>query len=454
MKNIEQTNRNLKIRTIFVVIISSLAGCLYGLDLGAIGGALGFMTKEMNLTPVQQGMIVGAVLGGGSIAILITGVLVDIFGRKKMIIISAAIFLVGVFWTSYASDYNSLLWGRVVMGTGIGISAILVPLYLSEIMPANIRGRAVTCFQLFLTGGILLAFLVDLAFAKSGNWRAMFEVLAIPGFILFIASFFLPESPVWYFMKNRLHDTKKSLSKLYTLEEAESRISEMEKLATEKRQDKNQTVFKKAYIIPFAIALAIACLTQTTGIDSIIPYAPIILADTGEKSAILTVLFGTGVSFINFVATIIAMMFIDKIGRKPLLVFSTGTVSIFLLLSGLASLLPNSQLKVILLVIGIFGYIFCFGIGIGVVVWLAMSELLPTAIRAKGLAICLFANSMLSTIIAAVFVIAKVRIGYSGVFFIFAGFTIIFFILSLFTPETKGKTIEQIEEYFRKAKKA
>ena len=450
MKNLEQTDRNLKIMTIFVVIVSSLAGCLYGLDLGAIGGALGFMIKEMHLTPGQQGMIVGAVLGGGSIAILITGVLVDIFGRKKMIILSSAIFIAGVFWTSHAGDYNSLLYGRVVMGTGIGISSILIPLYLSEIMPANIRGRAVSCFQLFLTAGILLAFLIDLAFAKSGNWRAMFEVLAIPGFMLFIGSFFIPESPVWYFLKNRLHDTRKALRKLSTHEEAESRMSEMEKLAMERHKDKNQTVFKKAYIIPFIIALAIACLTQTTGIDSIIPYAPIILADTGEKSAIITVLFGTGVSFINFVATIIAMFFIDKVGRKPLLVISTGTVSIFLILSGVASLLPDSQFKVVLLVVGIFGYIFCFGIGIGVVVWLAMSELLPTAIRAKGLAICLFANSMLSTIIAAVFVVTKVHIGYGGVFFIFAGFTIIFFIVALFMPETKGKTIEEIEEYFRK----
>jgi MFS transporter, SP family, galactose:H+ symporter len=436
--------------TIFVIIVSALAGCLYGLDIGAIGGALGFITKEMHLSAGQQGIIVGAVLGGGSIAILITGILADAIGRKKMIIISAAVFIVGVFWTSYASDYHHLLYGRLIMGAGVGISAILIPLYLSESAPARIRGCAISCFQLFLSGGILLAYVVDLAFTKSSNWRAMFKVLAIPGFLFFIGSFFLPESPTWYFMKNKVEKSKRIFLKFHTKEGADCILADMLALKEKKKHDINQSVLRKAYVLPFIIALSVACLTQATRINCILQYAPTIFEETGDTSKYLPMVLGTGVTLISFIITMVAMALIDKIGRKPLLVFSTGGVAICLIIMGVASLMQPSKLTIGLLTLGMFGYIFSYCIGIGVVVWLATSELLPTAIRSKGLAICLFANSMISTILAAVFMIMKAHIGYSGVFFMLAGFTVVYFLIALFfVPETKGKTIEEIEEYFR-----
>jgi MFS transporter, SP family, galactose:H+ symporter len=442
--------RKRKRTVVFIILISSLAGCLYGLDLGAIGGALHFITEEMNLTAGQQGMIVGAVLGGGSIAILITGILADIFGRKKMIVISGLIFSIGVVLTSFAYDYNTILIGRLVMGTGVGISSILIPLYLSESAPSHIRGRAVTCFQLFLTGGILLAYVIDLAFVKTGNWRAMFGVLVIPGILFFIGSLFIPESPSWFFMKGMLDKSKKTLLKFNSEDETEKILEEMTLLNNE-RSHHNDSLLSKKYIIPFIIGLTVACLTQATGVNSILQYAPTILSEAGEKSQAIAIALGSGVTLINFMLTILAMVLIDKLGRKPLLVFSTAGATLFLLVLGAGSLLPNSTLKIFLLTVGMFGFIFSYSIGIGVVVWLAMSELLPARIRSKGLAICLFANSMISTVLAAVFPELKLIIGYSGVFFMLAAFTLVYFIVALLlVPETKGKTIEEIELYFRK----
>ena len=441
--------------TVFVIIASALAGALYGLDIGAIGGALGFIQKEMQLSAAQQGWIVGAVLYGGAIAILVAGALADWFGRKKMIVLSAIIFLIGVYLSVVSNDYHSLLIARLIMGIGVGVSAILIPLYISETAPSHIRGRAVACFQLFLTGGICLAYLIDLAFQSTGNWRAMFGVLAVPGFIFFIGTIFLPESPRWLFMKKRINDAKKSLLKFNSEDEVEELINEMQALETEKQAKAdaggNTTIFRKAYIVPFIIAFLIANLNQTTGINCVLQYAPTIFEQSGVHSPVLSVLLGTGVTFINFVVTIIAISLIDKLGRKPLLVFSTAGVVICLCLLGISSLMNVSNFKVVLLSIGMFGFIISFAIGCGVVVWLAMSELLPQAIRSKGLAICLFGNSMLSSILATLFLVIKESIGFSGLFFMLAGFSVVYFIVAaFFLPETKGKTVEEVEEYWVK----
>lgn len=440
----------LKFITLYVIIISALAGALYGLDIGIIGGSLDFITKEMSLTPGEQGMIVGAVLGGGAIAILITGVLADWFGRKKMIVFSGAVFIVGVILICLSYNYYTILTGRLVMGIGVGISAILIPLYITESAPARVRGRAVTCFQLFLTGGILVAYLICLAFVKSGNWRAMFGVIAIPGIIFLVGTIFIPESPVWYFMKNMIEKSRKSLSKFHDDEDADIIMLEMQEIKKDESEKTDHSIWRRVYILPFIIAFMVACLTQMTGINSILQYAPTILNDAGSKSQAISIMLGTGVTVINFFVTVIALMLIDKLGRKPLLVFSTCGVAICLLLLGFTSMIAASNLKVILLSIGMFGFVFFYAIGIGVVVWLAMSELLPTRIRSKGLGICLFANSMISTILAAVIPSMEVSIGFTWIFFGLAIFTIGYFLIAVFMlPETKGKTIEEIEMYFR-----
>lgn len=445
----EKLDRSKKMMTIFVILASALAGALYGLDIGVIGGALDPLTAELKLTSIQSGWIVGAVLYGGAVAMLVTGVLADIFGRQRMIVLSAVIFVIGVILITRCHEFSTLLAGRLVMGIGVGVSAILVPLYLSETAPSKVRGTAVACFQLFLTGGILLAYLIDLAFTSSGNWRAMFLVLVLPGLLLFVLAMFLPESPTWLFMKKKFEKSKKVLMKFHSEVNADLIIADMTALKEEKVHAKNQTIFKKAYIVPFIIAFLIANFNQTTGINCVLQYAPTIFRESGVNSPVLAVLLGTGITVINFFVTLVATSLIDKYGRKPLLTSSTAGVVISLVLMAIASMMAVSNLKIVILTIGTFGFILSFAFGCGVVVWLAMSELLPTAIRSKGLAICLFGNSMISSILATIFPVLKDTIGYSGLFLVLAGFTVLYFIVAkFFLPETKGKTIEEIEEYW------
>ncbi|HJO93771.1 MAG TPA: sugar porter family MFS transporter [Victivallales bacterium] len=447
----EKTKQPITFIAIFIIIVSSLGGCLYGLDIGIIGGSIGLIKKEMHLSNLQIGWIVGAVLYGTAIATLLAGMAANKFGRKKLIITSSVIFIIGIFISTVSSGFYSLLSGRLIMGFGVGIAGIVIPLYITESTPAVIRGRAVACFQLFITLGILFAYLIGLIFIESGNWRVMYAVLAIPGIILFVCAFMLPESPSWLFMKNMFEKSKKTLIRIHKKNIADKIFTEMEELQSLKKHDKSDSIFKKAYIIPFLLAFFISCLTPATGINSILQYAPFIFEQSGVHSPFITMMLGSGVVGINVIMTIIAVTLIDKLGRKPLLKISTGCVFGSLILLAAASYMPVSTVKITLLTVGMLGYIASFAVGCGVVVWLTMSELLPSKIRAMGLAVCLFANSLLASVLSTLFLVIKAHLGYGGLFLLLAAFTLIYFIIAaFFLPETKNKTIEEIEKSFRK----
>ena len=349
MSNDAEPKKSINFLTLYVIIVSALAGALYGLDIGVIAGALEFIERDFKaaghpLTAFQEGWIVGAVLYGGAFAILITGYLSDIFGRKKMIVLSAIIFIIGIFLSSHSNEFSTLLAGRLVMGIGVGVSAILIPLYLSETAPAHLRGRAVACYQVFLTAGIFAAYIVGYWYSSSGNWRAMFDVLAIPGAVLFIGSLFIPESPSWLFMKNKMERVKIILARFHGTDNADKIFKEMSALREEKKGETFGAIFsKKAYIVPFIIAFLIACLNQTTGINCVLQYITTIFTDSGLSHGTASLLT-TGVGLVNFVVTIIALSLIDKLGRKFLLTISTAGVVIFLCLMGCATLIAGGSI--------------------------------------------------------------------------------------------------------------
>lgn len=449
------TKPKLKKLTILIVIVAAFSGILYGLDMGAIGGALQPMTKEFHLNAFQQGVIVSAVLGGGAIALLIAGFLADLIGRKKMILIAALLFVAGIFMTGYAEGYLSVLWGRLIMGMGVGIISVLVPPYLAETVPAHIRGKSIVLYMLCLTIGIIFAYIIDLSYTKTGNWRDMFFILNYPGIIFLIFCFIIPESPVWFFLRGKKDISQKILNKVHHKKEADFIMAEMELLRKENKSDGTDSFFKKTYFIPFIIALVVSCLQPLTGINIIVEYCPVILKSYGVTSHV-SMIIGVTVMAINVIGTVIAISLLDKIGRKPLLIISTIGATMFLLVLGFASLLDVSNIKIALLMVGMFGFILSFAIGCGIAVWLAMSELLPSRIRARGAAIALFANTVINTIILAVYPSVSNAIGDSTIFFLLAVITLFFVLFTLiFYPETKGKSIEEIEESFRcKHKKA
>ncbi|MDY6820181.1 MAG: sugar porter family MFS transporter [Deferribacterota bacterium] len=437
----------------YVMAFAGLGGFLYGFDVGVISGALVFIEKDLGLNESQISLIVAAVLGGGAAATLITGPLADIIGRKVMIIISGILFILGIYLTVIADSYSEIMLGRLIQGLGVGIITIVLPLYLAETTPAYLRGRGVTLFQLFLTAGILIAALSDTLFHKSGNWRAMFGIALIPGTIFFIGSLFLIKSPRWLFKKGFKDKALNVLLRITDDEEARRSYNELIELEDrEKDFSFNiKNLREKFYILPFILALSVGILNQAVGINSILQFSTYIIKQTGVPSVYVAMMGTVSITLMNFIITIIAFLLIDKIGRRPLLTIGTFGCMLSLFFVGLVLLLAKpSNLQGYLTIFGLIVYISFFAIGPGVVVWLAVSEILPLKIRSISMSIALFANSLTSAILAAIFLDLTKFIGYAGPFFLCGFFALLYFLITfLYLPESKGMTLEEVEVYWK-----
>ena len=442
---------------IFVMIFAGIGGALYGYDIGVINGVLLFITKDIPMDDIQMGMIVGAILIPSAAAIIITGKLADWFGRKKMLIISAIVFLISVWMLVEAQTYHMVLYSRWLQGLAVGVITIVVPLYLAETIPSHLRGRGVGIFQLFLTAGILLGTLVNYLLAGTQDWRLMFGTAAIPAAVLLVGAFFLPNSPRWLLLKGKKDKALEVLSLMNPLSIARQ---ECEHISSVINADNNKigkswnqffiALTRREFLVPFLIVIAVAILNQTTGINSILQYAAVIMENSGAQKGTSALLGANIITGFNFLITIIALCLVDKLGRKVLLGCGTALIVISLIYSGFVYLLvPAGSLKVTLVTIGLIGYIVGFGFGPGVCVWLVLSELLPAQIRSLGMGIGLCLNSLISGIMATFFLLIAKHIGYSGLFWVCAWFTFIYLILAVFIiPETKNKSLEDIEEYF------
>jgi sugar porter (SP) family MFS transporter len=331
------------------------------------------------------------------------------------------------------------------------MTSVAIPLYISEIAPPEIRGKGVTVFQLFLTLGILAAYIIDLVFAHSGNWHAMFLIILIPNTVLFIGMLLLPESPRWLLAKNQI---QKAYRVLYQIRPVNHINAEANEIMQSLHQEEGgwKELFSRALMMPLFISLSIAICNQLTGINVFLQYAPLVLQQAGFSSHMIT-LFGTmGIGLLNFLTTLLSMSLIDHFGRKRLLAFGAAGIvvaEIFLCLISRLHLTPMIQGSLSLF--GLLIFIFCFAIGPGVVVWLAISELYPTKVRGKGVALCLFINSLVATLLSTLFLDLVQKITLSNTYLLFAGFTIYYFLVAKFLlPETKQQTLESIQGQFRK----
>ncbi|MCK4608362.1 MAG: sugar porter family MFS transporter [Gammaproteobacteria bacterium] len=443
-----------KLFALVIILFAGLGGILYGYDIGIIAGALIFMKHEIALNVGQVSILIAAVLGGGSIATLISGPLADWLGRRTMLTVSAVVFISGIIVLVSSHSFAGVLTGRLIEGVGVGVITMIVPLYLAESAPASVRGSGVTAFQLFLTLGILVAYLVALLFAHSGNWRGMFLCALVPGALFFIGSLLIIESPRWLFFKDKKEQAIAALQRSRSETEVEHDIYMMTKIDIERKQQNvigQESLWQKHYLLPFLLAFSIACLTQLTGINVFLQLCTLILQHAGLQSNVVSMLGSVGIGVVNFIVTLIAMLLVDKIGRKPLLIFGASGIVIALFYLGVISwLFSPSLLQGYLTIAGLLLFIASFAIGPGVVVWIAISELMPMPIRSKGMAICLFANCLASTVLASVFLKLTHYIGYTGVFWMCGIFTLLYLAIAIFfLPETKGKSLEEIEQCFR-----
>lgn len=436
-----------------VAIVASLGGLLSGYDTGVISGALLFINETWILPDTLQGFLVSSVLIGAVIGAATNGILADIFGRKKIILATALIFILGSVMCAFAPNVYILIISRIFVGFAVGIVNFVVPLYLSEISPKNLRGTLVSLYQWAITSGILFSYFINAAFAQAVyNWRWMLFAGVLPGLILFVGMCLMSDTPRWLVSKNREDEAKYVFKKIEPDIDAEKEIQNIKTTLNSESKEK-KFVFKKWMLMPFVVGIGIMFAQICTGINTIIYYAPTIFKTAGFDSNLTAIYATTGIGVVNFIMTIVAVFFTDKIGRKPLLYFGLTGVMLSLFALGTSFAFANvlgSSLKWVA-VGSLITYIICFAMSLGPIGWILVSEVFPLKIRGIAMSICTVSNFAFNFFVVGSFPILLHRIGGAWTFWMFGAvsFLCIIFVY-FFIPETKGISLEQIESNWRK----
>lgn len=436
-----------------VAIVASLGGLLSGYDTGVISGALLFINETWVLLDTLQGFLVSSVLIGAVIGAATNGILADIFGRKKIIMATAVIFILGSILCAFAPNVYVLILSRIFVGFAVGIVNFVVPLYLSEVSPKNLRGTLVSLYQWAITAGILFSYFINAVFAQAVyNWRWMLFAGVVPGLVLFIGMCFMSDTPRWLVSKNRDDEAKKVFSKIEPDIEPEKEIAEIKETLVDNRQEKTFRL-KKWMIMPFVVGIGIMFAQICTGINTIIYYAPTIFKTAGFDSNLTAIYATTGIGVVNFIMTIVAVFFTDRIGRKPLLYFGLTGVMLSLFALGTSFAFAGvlgSNLKWVA-VGSLVTYIICFAMSLGPIGWILVSEVFPLRIRGIAMSVCTVSNFAFNFFVVGSFPVLLHRIGGAWTFWIFGIVSILCIIfVYFFVPETKGISLEQIESNWRR----
>ncbi len=439
---------------ILVAVIAAIGGLLFGYDTGVISGAILFIQQQFSLGTQQTGFVTASVLLGAMMGALIGGALADRIGRRWSIIVGAGFFIVGTAIAALSPNTNILVIGRIITGSGIGLASFVVPMYISEMAPAEARGAMTSLNQLALVIGILLAYLIDFVFSKSADWRAMFAVGLIPSALLLIGMWLMPYSPRWLLSKGRVPEARKTLEKIRGTTEVEPEIEHTQEELRATQGGGSAILTSPMLRLPLIIGIALAILQQVTGINTVIYYAPTIFQMAGLSSATVSIAATAGVGFVNLIATIIAIFMVDRLGRRPLLLVSLALMTLALLvLSGAfaasGSIQSGANTLGILTAIGLMIYVAGFAFGMGPIFWVLISEIYPLNARGAAMSLATFANWAANWLVSATFLALVNRIGQSGVFMLYAVLGLVTWIFVFrVVPETKGKTLEQITAEF------
>lgn len=436
-----------------VAIVASLGGLLSGYDTGVISGALLFINETWVLPDTLQGFLVSSVLIGAVIGAATNGILADIFGRKKIIMATAVIFILGSILCAFAPNVYVLILSRIFVGFAVGIVNFVVPLYLSEVSPKNLRGTLVSLYQWAITAGILFSYFINAVFDQAVyNWRWMLFAGVVPGLVLFIGMCFMSDTPRWLVSKNRDDEAKKVFSKIEPDIEPEKEIAEIKETLVDNRQEKAFRL-KKWMIMPFVVGIGIMFAQICTGINTIIYYAPTIFKTAGFDSNLTAIYATTGIGVVNFIMTIVAVFFTDRIGRKPLLYFGLTGVMLSLFALGTSFAFAGvlgSSLKWVA-VGSLVTYIICFAMSLGPIGWILVSEVFPLRIRGIAMSVCTVSNFAFNFFVVGSFPVLLHRIGGAWTFWIFGIVSILCIIfVYFFVPETKGISLEEIESNWRR----
>lgn len=461
-----------------ICMVASLGGLLFGFDTAVISGTVGRVGEYYSLSDLQQGWFTSAALIGCIVGAMSAGWLGDKFGRKPSLLVAAVLFLVSAFFSAYPPGYNALIIARMLGGIGVGMASVLGPMYISELAPPKWRGRLVACYQLSIVIGVLLAYLSNLMIVKYGlshpdafggsgvlhrtfvseAWRGMFAAEMLPAALFFVLLFFMPESPRWLIKAGDVDGGLEKLTRISGSETAQREVSEIRASLTQ-RSGKLSELFRPGLRMALAVGVLLSVFGQLSGVNIVVYYGPLILKAAGFAE-VATLLGQVGFGFINLVFTVLAMLFIDRFGRRPLLISGMAVVTVSLTIIGALFLSAGAESALsadgaggdisrttgILIGVMICIYVAAIAFSICAVIWGLTSEIFPNRIRGQAVSICTTANWSTNAFAAFVFPWYVASYGMHTGFFTSA---VICFVATIFfwkcVPETKGKSLEEIE---------
>jgi SP family arabinose:H+ symporter-like MFS transporter len=425
--------------------VAALGGLLFGFDTAVIAGTTQDLTQVFSLTPNTLGITVSSALWGTIAGAACAGYAADRWGRRDSLRIMAALYLVSALGCGLAWSWPALLFFRILSGIGIGGSSVLGPMYIAEISPAAWRGRLVGVFQFLLVVGILAAYLsnyvISLQSLGSAEWRWQLGVAAIPSLGFLLLLFTIPRSPRWLVKMGRLAEARQVLVKIGE-PDVERELADIARSVVEpERGHQNDRLFSRAHRFPIFLAVSIAAFSQFSGINAVLYYLNDIFGAAGftrTSAGIQAVVIGVT----NLLFTVLAVLLIDKVGRKILLLI--GSVGLAVTLSGIAFIFATQRHKNVLLWL-LIAYIGSFAFSLGAVTWVYISEVFPNAVRGKGQSLGTFTHWVVNAVIAGVFPALAARSGSAPFVFFAVMMVVLFFLVLVFYPETKNVPLENLD---------
>ena len=440
------------------------AGILFGYDQGVISGALRGIEKDFDLGTTMVEVITSFVTLGALVGALVAGVLADRIGRKPTVLIAGVLFIVGAIIEAAAPGSAVLVVGRLTVGVAVGIASVAAPLYAAEMAPSRLRGTFVSTYQFGITFGIFVAYLVDEWLQSGSQWRLMLGLSAVAGVLLVVLLLPLRDTPRWYLKAGRPDDAAAELARIHPGDSDERFRDLQESLADEPMEVSWGEVFSPRWRTPLVIGIGLAVFQQITGINAIIYYADKIFAAAGFSSpADQTAATTWAIGAVNVLATLIAIAFVDRLGRKPLLITGLIGMALSLTVVGVSFLFIDGKIEIgastaanhprlagdagILTLVALVVYIASFAFSMGPIVWTMINEIYPRSVRGRAVSVATAANWFSAWIVSQFFLSLVDAIGESGTFFLFAFLCVVCLVwIVKKVPETKGRTLEQIEQ--------
>lgn len=457
MEGSEGSARRARRNVVLTAAIAGLGGLLFGYDTGVIAGALLFIKTDFGLGSFAQGLVVAAVPIGAVGGAAIAGPAADTYGRRLMILVAAAVFILGALASAAAPGVEVLVIARIVIGVAIGLASAAAPVYISEVAPPESRGRLVSFFQLAVTIGILVAYLVGLAFDHSEGWRWMLGLGCVPALALAFGMLRMPQSPRWLVMHGDDFAARATLAKI-RVDDPDTIDREIEEIkgSVEEKPGQWSELLQPVVKAALVVGVGLAILQQVTGINTVIYYAPTIVEFTGVDSSAGSILAAVGVGVINVAMTVVALRLLDRAGRRTLLMIGVSGMVISLFALGLAfEIGGGGTFGSALAIASLMAYVASFAISLGPIFWLLNAEIYPLSVRSKAAGIGTMANWTFNFIVSLTFLLLIEALGQSGAFWFYGGVGVLTLVFCWkLVPETKGKPLEEIQAYFEARVKA